>query len=87
MSSADDTLMLARSEEEVTEIMRKLNRISSEHGLTFNKTKTKIIIIDRNPANVEQIDGFEVVKNFSYLGSLLLQTKAAVTKKSNADRQ
>ena len=31
---ADDTLMLARSEEELTEIMRKLDRISREHGLT-----------------------------------------------------
>ena len=68
---ADDTLMLARSEEELTEIMRKLDRISREHGLTLNKKKTKIMIIDRNPANVGQIDGFEVVENFSYLGSLI----------------
>ena len=29
------------------------------------------MIIDRNPANVGQIDGFEVVENFSYLGSLI----------------
>jgi len=42
--------------------------------------KTKIMIIDRNPANVGQIDGFEVVEKFNYLGSL-------ITNKSGSDEE
>ena len=34
---AGDTLMIAYSEKELTEIIRKLDMISREHGLMLNK--------------------------------------------------
>lgn len=46
---ADDNLILARSEEEPTEIMKKLDRINKDHGLRLNKKKTIIMIIDKQP--------------------------------------
>jgi exonuclease III len=74
---ADDTLLLAGSAEELTEIMRELERISREYGLEINRAKTKVMIIDRRNENLPaepQVAGFDTVSSFVYLGSLLSST-------------
>ena len=74
--------MLARLEEELTEIMKKLEGIGREHGFTLNKKKTKIIIID-----LPMFDRLMVLKSLriSATWDRLLQTMATVTKKSKAE--
>jgi len=48
---ADDTLIIASTIPEITEIMSRLSVISEKYGLKINKSKTKIMIVDRQDNN------------------------------------
>lgn len=74
---ADDTLILAATEEELRAIMEKLERVSRAYGLEINAAKTKVMIIDRqneNQPSVTRIAGYDVVQKFNYLGSVVSNT-------------
>lgn len=45
---AHDTVILKTSKEGLQDITRKLNTASERWGYKLNKTKTKIMILDRN---------------------------------------
>ena len=66
---ADDTTLMAESEEELKSILMKVKEVSEKVGLKFNIQKTKIMA--SGPITSWQIDGetVETVADFIFLGS------------------
>ena len=66
---ADDTTLMAKSEEELTRLLMKVKVESEKVGLKLNIQKTKIIA--SGPITSWQIDGetVETVAGFIFLGS------------------
>ena len=64
--SADDTTLMAKSEEELKSFMMKVKEESEKVGLKLNIQKTKIMA--SSPITSWQIDG-ETVADFIFLGS------------------
>ena len=66
---ADDTTLMAESEEELKSLLRKVKEESEKVGLKLNIQKTKIMA--SGPITSWQIDGetVETVANFIFLGS------------------
>ena len=63
---ADDTTLMAESEEELKSLLRKVKEESEKVGLKLNIQKTKILA--SGPITSWQIDG-ETVADFIFLGS------------------
>ena len=63
---ADDTTLMAESEEEIKSLLRKVKEESEKAGLKLNIQKTKIMA--SGPITSWQIDG-ETVADFIFLGS------------------
>ena len=66
---ADDTTLMAESEEELKSLLMKVKEESKKTGLKFNIQKTKIMA--SGPITPWQIDGetMETVTDFIFLGS------------------
>ena len=66
---ADDTTLMAESEEELKSLLMKVKEESEKVGLKFNIQKTKIMA--SGPITSWQIDGVkvEIVTDFIFLGS------------------
>ena len=66
---ADDTTLMAKSEEELKSLLMKVKEESEKVGLKLNIQKTKIMA--SGPITSWQIDGetMETVSDFIYLGS------------------
>ena len=66
---ADDTTLMAESEEELKSLLMKVKEESEKVGLKFNTQKTKITA--SGPITSWQIDGetMETVTDFLFLGS------------------
>ena len=66
---ADDTILMAESEEELKSLLMKVNEESEKVGLKLNIQKTKIMA--SGPITSWQIDGdtMETVTDFIFLGS------------------
>ena len=66
---ADDTILIAESEEELKSLLMKVKKESEKVGLKLNIQKTKIMA--SGPITSWQIDGdtVETVSDFSFLGS------------------
>jgi len=66
---ADDTTLMAESEEELKSLLMKVKEESEKVGLKLNIQKTKIMA--SGPITSWQIDGetMETVRNFVFLGS------------------
>ena len=66
---ADNTTLMAESEEELKSLLMKVKEESEKAGLKFNIQKTKIMA--SGPITSWQIDGgtMETVTDFSFLGS------------------
>ena len=69
---ADDTTLMAESEEEPTSLLMKVKVESEKVGLKLNIQKTKIMASD--PITSWQIDGetVEIVTDFIFLGSKII---------------
>ena len=63
---ADDTTLMAESEEELKSLLMKVKVENEKVGLKFNIQKTKIMASD--PITSWEIDG-ETVSDFIFLGS------------------
>ena len=63
---ADDTILMAESEEELKSLLMKVKEESEKVGLKLNIQKTKIMA--SGPITSWQIDG-EIVADFIFLGS------------------
>ena len=82
---ADDTTLIAESEEELKSLLMKVKEESEKAGLKLNIQKTKIIV--SSPITSWQIDGetVETVSDFIFLGSKKsLQTVTAAMKLKDA---
>ena len=66
---ADDTTLMAESEEELKSLLMKVKEESEKAGLKLNIQKTKIMI--SGPITSWQVDGetMETVTDFIFLGS------------------
>ena len=66
---ADDTTLMAESEEELKSLLMKVKEESEKVGFKLNIQKTKIMA--SSPITSWQIDGetVETVTNFTFLGS------------------
>ena len=66
---ADDTILMAESEEELKSLLMKVKEKSEKVGLKFNIQKTKIMA--SSPITSWEIDGetLEIVADFIFLGS------------------
>ena len=66
---ADDTTLMAESEEELKSLLMKMKEESEKVGLKLNNQKTKIMA--SGPITSWQIDGetVETVRDFIFLGS------------------
>ena len=66
---ADDTTLMAESEEELKSLLMKVKEESEKVGLKLNIQKTKIVVC--NPVSSWQIDGqsVETVSDFLFFGS------------------
>ena len=66
---ADDTILMAESEEELKSLLMKVKEESEKIGLKLNNQKTKIMA--SGPITSWQIDGetIETVTDFLFLGS------------------
>ena len=69
LRNADDTTIMAESEEELKSLLMKMKEESEKAGLKFNIQKTKIMA--SGPITSWQIDGetMETVSYFIFLGS------------------
>ena len=65
---ADDTTLMAESEEELKSLLMKVKEESEKVGLKLNIQKLKMMA--SGPINLQQIDGetMETVTNFIFLG-------------------
>ena len=63
---ADDTTLMAESEEELKSLLIKVKKVSEKVGLQLNIHKTKIMA--SSPITSWEIDG-ETVADFIFLGS------------------
>ena len=77
---ADDTTLMAESEEELKSLLMKVKEQNEKTGLKFNIQKTKIMA--SGPITSWQIDGetVETVRDFILLGSKSLQMVTAALK-------
>ena len=69
---ADDTTLMAESEEELKSLLRKVKEESEKAGLKLNIQKIKIMA--SSPITSWQIDGetMETVTNFIFLGTKII---------------
>ena len=76
----DDTTLMAESEEELNSLLMKVKKDSEKAGLKLSIQKTKIMA--SGPITSWQIDGetVEIVKDFIFLGSKIMQMVTAAMK-------
>ena len=81
---ADDTTLVAESEEELKSLLMRVKEESEKSGLEFNIQKTKILA--SGPITSWQTEGgkVEVVTDFIFLGFKSLWTVPAVIKLKDA---
>ena len=81
---ADNTILMAESEEELKSLLMQVKVESEEVGLKLNSQKTKIMA--SGPITSWQIDGetVETVADFIFLGSKSLQMVIAAMKSKDA---
>ena len=73
LSYADDTTLMAKSEEELKSLLMKMKKESEKAGLKLNIQKTKIVA--SGPITSWEIDGetVETVSDFIFGGSKIMQ--------------
>ena len=81
---ADDTTLMAESEDELKSLLIKVKEQSEKAGFKLNIQKTKIMA--SSPITSWQIDGetMETVRDFIFLGSKSLQMVSAAIKLKDA---
>ena len=81
---ADDTTLMAESEEELKSLLMKMKEVSEKVGLKLNIQKTKIM--PSGPITSWEIDGetVETVSDFIFLGPKSLQMVTAAMKLKDA---
>ena len=73
---ADDTVLIADSEDKLQRLVQGLMQASGEHGLKLNTSKTKVMVISKGDEDVRthiNVNGEELeqVSRYNYLGSIV----------------
>jgi len=69
---ADDIVLVACSEDELHELVNRLDRVSSRYNLMINIEKTKVMATANQQCNITiQGVNLEKVSTFPYLGSII----------------
>ncbi|XP_073990596.1 uncharacterized protein [Rhodnius prolixus] len=73
---ADDQVLIAEDEEDLTYMLRKLLAAYSEWGLEVNKSKTQYMVIGGSSPTSLNVDDWQLnpCSEFKYLGAWLLAT-------------
>ena len=74
---ADDTTLFSTSIRYMEELLKKMEQVSLNFGLKINRSKTKIMIVDRannNSPEIKFIANCDVVQSYVYLGALILNS-------------
>lgn len=68
---ADDTTLITKDEQEMAELIERVEGVSLDYGLKLNRQKTKLMVIDRtNRINTAPtINDIEMVEEINYLGA------------------
>ena len=66
---ADDTTLMAESEEELKNLLMKVKEENEKTGLKLNIQKTKIMASDPTTSWQTDVEKVETVSNFIFLGS------------------
>ena len=66
----DDGIIMARSKNEVENLINKIETISLKYGLTLNHSKCSIMAVNEKDAD-DNIGNIEVVKQIKYLGVIV----------------
>ena len=69
LSYADDTTLMAESEEELKSILMKVKEVSEKVGLKFNIQKTKIMASSLITLWQIYVEAVETARDFIFLGS------------------
>lgn len=81
MRFADDTTLYGKSETEINQLLKCTEESSNKYGLTINRKKTMVIVIDRAdllpPTTV--LKNYQKIEEFIYLGSLV-QTNGSASR-------
>lgn len=73
ITNADDIVTLTTNEDDINIIMMWLADESHLYSLEINRSKTKVMIINRrSKSSTCNVAGFAVVDRFEYLGSVVL---------------
>ena len=82
---ADDTTLMAESEEELNSLLMKIKEEREKAGLKLNTQKTKIMMAS-GPITSWQIDGktMETLTDFIFMGSKILQMVTVAMKLKDA---
>ena len=78
---------LAGEEEELAKVFECLNKVSTAYGMEISAEKTKLMTNNTSGISTEikvNRQKLQTVTNFKYLGSIIAQTTAALTKSSDA---
>ena len=67
---ADDSIAIAKTEEEAKKNLKIITDTSSEYGLHINKEKSNALVYN-NSEGIQHIDGVKVVSKIKYLGLLI----------------
>ena len=76
MRYADDTVLLAETEEDLQEILNEMNRIGKTFDMKMNGKKTKTMLVSKDVISTKvcvKIDG-DIIKqtdNYTYLGETI----------------
>ena len=76
MRSADDTVLLAETEEDLQEILNEVNRIGKTFNMKMNGKKTKTMLVSKDVTSTKvsaKIDGDTIIQtdNYTYLGQTI----------------
>ncbi|KMQ86696.1 endonuclease-reverse transcriptase [Lasius niger] len=74
---ADDTTLLAASEDELVRLLERIDKASKEDGLKINASRSKILVVDganKNQPNNRRISRIETVENLIYLAVQITNT-------------
>ncbi|KAI5642426.1 reverse transcriptase (RNA-dependent DNA polymerase) domain-containing protein [Phthorimaea operculella] len=68
---ADNTTIIGASESELAILLERIATISKEYGLHINRSKTKLMFIDRQGTSqrTNELSDLNTVRKFVYLGS------------------
>ncbi|CAH2233881.1 jg18186 [Pararge aegeria aegeria] len=76
-----DTTLFATTACHMEQLLRKMECVSQDFGLMINRSKTKMMVIDRaknNSPEIIQIANCEVVQSYVYLGALITNNGGCV---------